>query len=188
MTSTNCRTLALMGLLSGLAAPLSAHATFCQFYSENFDDGTATDATTGIYQVRWCDTYIPLSSNTPSTLCSQTTGRTLRTNSSTQDPTIWVSRGNQFCTHVRIRYNYYQYAYADTGLQYLTSNDTSAVCEKSGIFSAVASHSVTQACGTQEQIIPFNGYNGVYIRLEHGSTSNAIWIDNLTLELDGCSC
>src|SRR5690242_8178705 len=82
-------------------APLS-----CSLYSENFDDGAADEITSGAYRVRWCDTYLPLASNTP--LCML--GRTLRTNSSTQNPTIWVNKGMSNCTGVRVTYSYYQYA------------------------------------------------------------------------------
>ena len=164
--------------LGTATAPLS-----CSLYSESFDDGVANEITSGAYRVRWCDTYIPLSSNTP--LCML--GRTLRTNSSTQNPTIWVNKGTSNCTGVRVEYQYYQFATANVSLMYRQSNDTNQVCPSSGVFTTAGSHLTTQACASQSVLIPFGGSQGVYIRLQHGSGSNALWVDNITLTLEGCS-
>lgn len=159
-------------------------ALTCSFYSENFDDGIANGGTYLNHKVYWCDTSIPLSSNTP--VCMS--GRTLRTNASTIDPTIWVRKGNSSCTGVRINYSYYQYANAAVTLTYARSNDTAQVCEKLGTFSTADSHTLTQVCGAKSTLIPFGTYQGVYVRFEHPSNVNAFWVDNVTLTMDGCSC
>jgi hypothetical protein len=164
--------------LETATAPLS-----CSLYSENFDDGVADETLSGAYQVRWCDTYLPLSSNTP--LCML--GRTLRTNSSTQNPTLWVNKGASSCTGVRVAYQYYQFATANVSLVYRQSNDATQVCPTSGVFTTAGSHLTTQACASQSVLIPFGSAQGVYIRLQHGSGTNALWVDNVTLTLEGCT-
>jgi len=158
----------------------------CNLYSENFDDGNATDLDAGVYKVAWCDTYVPLSSNTP--LCGQMSGRTLRTNESSIDPTLWVYKGASSCTQVRLTYTYYQFATAGVSVQYLQSNDALDVCEKAGAFTTVAAHTAVQACVQQQVTVSFGSSKGVYLRFEHGSGQNALWIDNLSVELLGCGC
>jgi hypothetical protein len=155
----------------------------CPLYVENFDDGLANEVTTGAYRVGWCDTYLPGAINTPPCLL----GRTLRTNSSTQNPTLWVNKGTSTCTGVRVSYSYYQFAAANVNLTYRQSNDTSEVCPASGFFTTAASHLTTQSCATQSALIPFGTASGVYIRLQHGSGSNALWVDDVQLTLEGCT-
>lgn len=153
------------------------------FYTENFDDGIANEGTYSTHKVGWCDTYIPVSSNTP--LCML--GQTLRTNSSTIDPTVWVKKGNAACTGVRVDYSYYQFANASVSLQYQQSNDASEVCEKTGTFVTSTTHPTTQACSAKSVVIPFGASSGVYIRFEHPSTNgNAFWLDNVKLSMEGC--
>lgn len=159
-------------------------AATCTLYSENFDDGNATEVTSGAYKIGWCDTYIPVASNTP--LCML--GQTLRTNDSTIDPTIWVSRGSAPCTSAKITYSYYQFAAASTTLTYQRSNDASEVCEKTGTFTSLLTHPTTQACVSQNATVTFNGNTGIYFRFEHGTGTNALWVDNISVELQGCSC
>jgi hypothetical protein len=158
-------------------------AISCSLYSENFDDGVANEITAGTYRVGWCDTYIPASTNSP--LCML--GRTLRTNSSTINPTIWVNKGSSSCTGVRVSYSYYQFALANVNLSYRQSNDTAEVCPQSSIFTSAASHLTTQACMSQSVLIPFGSSSGVYIRLQHGSGTNALWVDDVQLTLEGCT-
>ncbi len=155
----------------------------CPLYVENFDDGIANEVTTGAYRVGWCDTYIPASTNSP--LCFL--GRTLRTNSSTQNPTLWVNKGSSTCTGVRVSYSYYQFSPANVTLSYRQSNDASEVCPASGVFSTAASHLTTQSCVAQSALIPFGSSSGVYIRLAHGSGTNALWVDDVQLTLEGCT-
>jgi len=71
----------------------------CALYSENFDDGVANEITSGTYRVRWCNTYLPGAINTPPCL----SGQTLRTNSSTINPTIWVNKGNPRSADASVR-------------------------------------------------------------------------------------
>ena len=161
-------------------------AATCALYTENFDDGTATEITSGAYKIGWCDTYIPNSSNSP--LC-MAGGQTLRTNDSTIDPTIWVSRGAAPCTSAKITYSYYQFASASATLQYQRSNDTTEVCEKTGTFTNLLTHPTLQACVSQSSTVTFNGQSSIYFRFEHPSgNTNAIWLDNISVELQGCSC
>ncbi|TKC98112.1 hypothetical protein E8A74_42540 [Polyangium fumosum] len=160
-------------------------AQTCAVYQENFDDGNASPLTAGVYKVDWCDDYIPLASNTPACM----TGRTLRTNESTIDPTIWVYKGDASCTSVRLNYTYYQYDLANVNVSYQQSNDTIESCEKSGLFTSVTGHNTLKACAAQTQItIPFGSSKGVYIRFDHGTGQNALWLDNLSLEFVGCGC
>lgn len=166
-----------------LALGSSESALSCALYSENFDDGVANEITSGAYRVRWCDTYLPGSINTPPCLL----GQTLRTNSSTINPTIWVNKGSNNCTGVRVEYKYYQYATANVTLSYRQSNDLNQVCPQSSLFTTAASHYTTQACVQQSVLIPFGSSSGVYVRFQHGSGSNAMWLDNVTLTLEGCS-
>ncbi len=115
-------------------------------------------------------------------------GRTLRTNLSTEDPTIWVSRGNALCTSAKITYSYYQFAYAAINVQYQRSNDANEVCEKTGTFTTLATPLTTQACVTQSHTVTFNRNSSIYFRFEHGTGTNAMWLDNVSVELQGCSC
>jgi len=159
-------------------------AASCALYSENWDDGNAGELTSGEYKIGWCDTNIPTSQNTP--LCMS--GRTLRTNVSTEDPTLWVSRGAATCTSVKITYGYYQFAASGVALQYQRSNDATEVCEKTGTFTALATYPTLQACVAQSQTVTFNTSSSIYLRFEHGIGTNAIWFDDVTIELLGCSC
>lgn len=159
-------------------------ALTCDLYTESFDDGNAGEITAGPYRIDWCDTTIPVATNTP--LCM--TGRTLRTNDSTTDPTIWIHKGAASCTQARVTYRYYQFALANVNVSYQQSNDATAACEKSGAFTSVASHAPLQACTEQVVTIPFGTSHGVYVRFDHGTGSNALWIDDLRVELLGCDC
>lgn len=159
-------------------------AQTCGIYTESFDDGKADPLTNGVYKIDWCDTYIPQSFNTPACM----TGQTLRTNDSTIDPTIWVYKADASCTSVKLTYTYYQFALSGVQVQYSTSNDAAQVCEKFGTFTTLATPTTLQQCVTQSHTIPFGSSKGVYIRFEHGSGQNAIWIDNVSLELSGCGC
>ena len=158
-------------------------ALSCALYSENFDDGVANEITSGAYRVRWCDTYLPGAINTPPCL----SGQTLRTNSSTINPTLWVNKGSNNCTGVRVNYTYYQFALANVTLSYRQSNDLNQVCPQGSLFTTAASHFTTQACVQQSVLIPFGSASGVYVRFQHGSGTNAMWLDNITLTLEGCS-
>lgn len=185
----------LLGVLSGCGAAPEASgdegpsletaeaAISCSLYSENFDDGTANEITAGTYRVGWCDAYIPLASNSP--LCML--GRTLRTNFSTSNPTIWVNKGTSSCTGARVSYSYYQFSLANVNLAYRQSNDASEVCPQNSLFTNAASHLTTQACVQQSVLIPFGSSSGVYIRLKQGSGSNALWVDDVQLTLEGCT-
>ncbi len=161
----------------------SESALSCALYSENFDDGVANEITSGAYRVKWCDTYLAASFNTPTCML----GQSLRTNSSTINPTIWVNKGSNNCTGVRVAYTYYQYAIANVTLAYRQSNDLNQVCPQTSLFSTAASHYTTQSCVQQSVLIPFGSFSGVYVRFQHGSGSNAMWLDNITLTLEGCS-
>lgn len=158
----------------------------CGLYTENWDDGNAGEVTSGNYKIGWCDTVIPTAQNTP--ICGAMSGRTLRTNASTEDPTIWVSRGSAPCTSAKITYTYYQFASAGVTLQYQRSNDTVESCEKAGAFSALTSPATLQTCVTQSSNVTFNGFSSIYFRFEHGAGGNALWLDDVSIELQGCSC
>lgn len=166
-----------------LALETSESALSCALYSENFDDGVANEITSGSYRVRWCGTYLPGAINTPPCL----SGQTLRTNSSTINPTIWVNKGSNNCTGVRVDYKYYQFALANVTLSYRQSNDLNQVCPQSSLFTTAANHYTTQSCVQQSVLIPFGSSSGVYVRFQHGSGTNAMWLDDVTLTLEGCS-
>ncbi len=166
------------------AANEGCAALTCDLYEESFDDGNAGEITAGPYRIDWCDTTIPIAANTP--LCM--TGRTLRTNDSGTDPTIWIHKGLASCTQARITYRYYQFALANVNVSYQQSNDATAACDKSGTFTSVASHAPLQACTEQVVTIPFGTSRGVYVRFDHGTGTNALWIDDLRVELLGCDC
>ncbi|APR84777.1 Tryptophan synthase alpha chain [Minicystis rosea] len=159
-------------------------ALTCSLYQENFDDGNAGEVTAGPYLIDWCDTYLPITQNTP--LCM--TGRTLRTNDSTLDPTIWIHKGTASCTQVQITYTYYQFALSNVNVTYQQSNDAAPVCEKTGTFTSLASHVPLDACTQQTVTIPFGNAAGVYVRFDHGTGTNALWIDDLSVKLLGCDC
>lgn len=132
----------------------------------------------------WCGTVIPVSTNTPPCL----SGRTLRTNDSLTKPTMWVHKGTKNCTGVRVNYNYYQFAASGVELQYRGTGDGAAICPASGTFARAALHPATQSCQSQSVLIPFGTSPAVYIRFMHPTgNSNAIWLDNVTLTLEGCS-
>jgi hypothetical protein len=154
----------------------------CDVYSETFDDGTANDLTAGIVKVDWCDTYIPTSMNTP--MCMSI--RALRTNTSSEDPTMWIHQ-SAGCTQAKISYTYYQFATANVGVQYLKSSDTMPQCEKSGMFTPISSPGMTQACVQDTVTVPFGNSSAIYVRFEHGTGQNAFYVDNLSVKLEGCN-
>ena len=156
-------------------------ALTCSLYQESFDDGTAGGIHRRALLIDWCDTNIPTSQNTP--LCM--TGRTLRTNDSLTNPTIWIYKGAASCTQVKITYAYYQFALANVNVTYQQSNDVAPVCEKTGTFTNFTSHTQLQACTQQTVSIPFGSSTGVYVRFDHGTGTNAIWFDDLDVELPG---
>ena len=60
-----------------------------------------------------------------------------------------------------------------------------AMPRTAGSASAGAGDLTTQACTTQSVLIPFGSSSGVYIRLAHGSGSNALWVDDVQLTVAG---
>lgn len=157
--------------------------TCAPFYTEDFNDWAANAMTTGP-KVSWCGTSIKSATASPLCMASNTLG----TNSSTVTPAMWINKGTKSCTGVKVQYGFYQYASAGVTLEYQQSSDTAAVCPKTGTFFSAASHVETQVCVAKTVVIPFGSASGVYVRFKHStSNSNAIWIDNVKLSLDGCT-
>ncbi|MBK9259961.1 MAG: hypothetical protein IPM54_09015 [Polyangiaceae bacterium] len=172
-------------------------ALTCQnFYVEDFNDGTATDLTGGVYQVDWCNSYVASAANTP--LC-MLPGQTTRTNASGGTNTFvgfWVHKATASCSAVRLSYDWYQFANAGAVVEYKQTNDSfssySSCSSSSGWTTAVPSSSMStlQTCSSTTNInIPFGSSPAVYIKFKStNSQNNAMWWDNIKLTLVGCDC
>jgi len=117
-------------------------------YSENFDDGTA-DPQAGSPEVCWTlnGATIPLSHNTPPCM----SGRTLRANSSSQDPVIGIDLTN--CSGpAELRFTYCQFAASGMDVRIDTETSGPLDCNDYHFFSFVTSLTVLNSC--QDVVIP----------------------------------
>ena len=167
----------------GMAGVDQALGQYCQLYAEQFESfGGPADFDNGTYRVEWCESGNITTSNP----CG--TGNSLRLSGSSEDPIIWVYVDSQGCTEVKLEFQFAQYADSGTVLKYATSDDTELNCSE--FISGVAgSLDVTGgACYGAEHTVVVSGQRSVYWKFDHGSNSNAIFIDNLTVSLQGCDC
>ena len=166
------------------------------FYVEDFNDGTASALTSGLYKVDWCNSYVASAPNTP--LCLRP-GQTVRTNANdsiNKYVGIWVSKTTATCSSVQLTYDWYQFANAGAVVEYKQTSDTfasSSSCNASlGWTTAVPSSlmSSLQTCSqTANVVIPFGSSPAVYIKFKStNSSNNAMWWDNIKLTLVGCDC
>ena len=116
-------TVAVAVILS--VVPATAVAQWCQLYAETFPFGGPSDFDNGTFRVEWCVAGAAISSTE---FCSS--GTTLRMNSSTQDPIIWVFVDSQGCSQVRLEFDYGQFSSSATVLKYTTGSDTTLNCSE----------------------------------------------------------
>lgn len=172
-------------------------ALSCQnFYVEDFNDGSASSLTSGVYKVDWCNSYVATPANTPACMLP---GQTTRTNASGGTNTyvgIWVYKATASCSAVRLTYDWYQFANAGAVVEYKQNSDTfassSSCSSSSGWTTAVSSASMSslQTCSSTPNInIPFGSSPAVYIKFKStNAQNNAMWWDNIKLTLVGCDC
>ncbi len=167
-------------------------AQTCNLFTETFDPAVHPQ-NTAHYKADWCDETTVPSSNMP--LCMAGT-RGMRTNGSSSSAQLWVYRGTSSCTGVKISYQWYQFASSTSSLQYRQNSDSSfATCPSGSFTTAVtaAAQSALQVCSsTNNIVIPFSANpanNSVYIKFNNGNFSNnAMWYDNVVVQLVGCPC
>lgn len=176
------RTLALAVLLSA-ASP--AVAQTCQLYTETFPFGGPADFDNGTFRVEWCTAGTSISS---AQFCG--TGTALRMNSSTQDPILWVYVDSQGCSQVTLEFDYSQFSATGTLLKAVVTSDTTLNCSES-ITTSYGALSTTggQCVHVTHPVSLSAGVQSVYWKFDHGTPStNAIYIDNVTITLTGCDC
>lgn len=172
-------------VLTIVCLALTVPASFAAVvYSENFDDGSA-DPQTGSPEVCWSlnNATIPLSFNTPACM----SGRTLRANSSLQDPVIGIDLTN--CSGpAELRFTYYQFAPASMTVGIETTASGPLDCDDYHFFSAVTTLTVTGSC--QNVTVPLTAGQYNYVEFDHNHYQNAIWIDFLEVDAtcSGGSC
>ncbi len=165
------------------AAP--AMAQTCQLYTEEFGFGGPSDFDNGTFRVEWCTAGATISSTQ---FCP--TGSALRMGSSSQDPILWVFVGSQGCTQVTLEFDYSQFSSTGTQLKAATSTDTTLNCSEY-IGTSVGSLGTTggQCIHVTHPVALSAGVQSVYWKFDHGTPStNAIYIDNVTITLSGCDC
>lgn len=173
-----------------------AALTCPNFYIEDFNDGTASSLTSGVYKVDWCNSYVATPANTPLCMLPGQTTRTNATGGTNAYVGIWVHKATASCSAVRLTYDWYQFANAGAVVEYKQTTDSfasSASCStSSGWTNAVtsASMSTLQTCSSTMNInIPFGSSTGVYIKFKStNAQNNAMWWDNIKLTLVGCDC
>ncbi len=161
-------------------------SSFCHgsvVYQENFDDGVASSQT-GPPQVCWGNNpYLPDSQNTP--LCMS--GRTLRTNTYSEDPFIMIDLRNCSGTST-LNFTYYQFANANVAVKRGTS--TSVNCTTAPSLTTYTTIISTGSCNTLA--VPLTSGSINYVMWDHPTgNSNALWIDFLNVDSTcsgGSSC
>jgi putative metal-binding protein len=167
-------------------------AQTCDFYTETFGaNGQPSAHASSFYKLSWCGSTSSSPSNMP--LCFASGGG-MRTNNN-NDEILWITKrtaaGTSSCTGVRLTFKWYQFAPSGSSIQYRQSNDTAFASCGSQTFSntAFTFPNMTQSCNTQTVTIPFGTSPSVYVRFHNANAqNNAMWYDNVQVQLLGCPC
>jgi hypothetical protein len=178
-------------MLVAIAAP-----AFGQFYTENFNDWSATDFNNGYCEVRWCyaDDLTSAVSCSPSV--------SMRLLNSTDDVIIWVHFGNKGCTGVRIDLNYAQWQptsqplpdTSDAALKYATSTSDTLSCTTSvngaaALLNRTYPNGGSPICYAATHTITLtSSHRSVYWKFDKGTYPSALYIDDIAVTLIGCQC
>jgi hypothetical protein len=160
----------------------------CSFYTETFGaSGIPSSFSSAYYKLSWCGSTASQTSNMP--LCFAS-GAGMRTNPGNNE-ILWITKGSASCTSVKLTFNWYQFAISSSSIKYVQSSDTSFASCGSQFFSSTALTlpTTTQTCSQSSVTIPFGSSPSVYIQFYNGSSSNnAMWYDNVQIQLVGCDC
>ena len=176
--------LGLVLLLIGVVWPYPAYAEYCELYTESFERfGGPDDFDNGTYRAEWCVNGASITTSNP---CG--TGNSLRLSGSAEDPIIWLYVDSEGCTEVKLEFDFAQFADTGTVVKYTTSSDTTLNCSAYIGTVAGALNVTGGVCTGAEHTVVVSGSQSVYWKFDHGANSNAIFIDNLRISLDGCDC
>jgi len=133
-------------------------------------------------RVRWCLDGARIDHAAPGDFA---TGA-LRMDGASIDPLLHVFVGEAGCHTVRLRYRYVQLEHADARLEFAQSNTPRPNCIISTPWHAASMDRVGSSGGEVDVSIALDSHQGAYFRFDHGSNQNALWIDDLTIEVSGC--
>ncbi len=154
----------------------------CTLYTESFN-GFAGPAVfeNEFLHVEWC---LGTASVATGGFCN--TGNAIRLDSSNDDPIIWVKVLKPTCSSISLSFSYSQFAATGTVLKRAVATDSTLNCSKSISTSAIALNG-TGACISVTDIVALAPGQSVYWKVDHGTpSSNAIFIDSITVALTGC--
>ena len=175
------RTASLVLALALFTVP--AQGQYCELYFEGFPFGGPADFDNGAFRVEWCANGAEVSS---SNFCN--TGTSFRLASGSQDPVVWVHLNGQACTAVRLEFDYGQFFDSLTQVRYAVSSDTVLDCGAAILTSAGFLTQTGGICTPAQLTIPVSGAQSVYFQFDHGPTSDAIFLDNVSIQLETCDC
>ncbi len=195
MGKTNTRAIATLAqpLILLMTIALMPSPTRAQFYTEDFDDWSASDFDNGFCEVRWCD------ATDLSTSVSCSPSVSLRMINSSDDVILWVHFGDKGCTGVRIDFNYTQWEsspampdMSDAQLRFATSTSDTLSCYTSVSGTAALlnrTYSITPTCYSATHTINLESYHrSAYWKFDKGTFPTALFIDDIAVTLIGCEC
>jgi len=160
----------------------AARAQPCEVYYEAFDrfsDPAGFDD--GVFAAAWCRAEASVAT---SSFCN--TAGAFRLDSALDDPLLWVFVGDNGCTRLTLGFDYSQFADTQTRVYAAGSIDPAFNCSLS-VSQLVGQLTTTGGVCTHVTItLDTNGAQSVYFRFDHGSNTNAVFLDNLSVSLEGC--
>lgn len=154
----------------------------CLIYTEGFDSFAGPrDLDDGLFRVQWCGNGATVSS---SSFCPA--GNAFRLDAPGEDPIVFVTAPAGSCTSFTISFDYSQFADTGTVLRYAVSSAAQVNCGQSVTTGALALTAGNGMCTAASHTVFVSPGQSVYLRFDHGSNTNAIFIDNVTIEVGGC--
>ena len=158
------------------------YAQSCSLYSTDFGSFAGPpDFVQGELRVLWC-----VSSATIATSGFCPTGNAFKLDSSNDKPVVLIGTGTSGCTAIKVSFTYSQFAASSTLIKYGTTSATTASCTASAPNTLGVLSTTGGVCTTVNVTIPLSGATGIYFKFEHGANSNAVFIDDFTVERVGC--
>ncbi len=156
--------------------------TECLIYAESFDSFAGPrDLDDGTYFVQWCESGATVTS---SSFCP--TGNAFKLDAGGDDPIVFVAAPASACTSFTINFDYSQFADTATILRFAVTNDNSVNCSQFVSTGAVALTAVNGVCTPASHTVSVAAGQSVYWRFDHGNNTNAVFIDNVVVQVAGC--
>jgi len=158
-------------------------AQYCELYFEEFPFGGPGDLDNGTFLAEWCENGATI---TASNFCL--TGESFKLAVADHDPILWVFVDSQSCSAVRLEFDYGQFFDSLTQVRYAVSDDTVLDCGAPILNSAGFLTQTGGICTPTQLTIPLAGDQSVYFQFDHGPTSDALFLDNVSIQLETCDC